>query len=448
MSAEPQGSLKSRIFKAGGWNILQLFLVNVMRVGSNLIMTRLLVPEAFGLMSFVMVVVTAFTLMSDIGLQRSVIRDPDGDTKEYLRAAWVVQIWRSSFIGLGVLTLSAALYAFGQKLSSPGTVYSDPTLPLLLASITAVPILDGLKSTNFFVAQRNFHNGKLAFFGVSSQLFAIIVQILCAAIWHSVWSLIIGTISGQLLRTITSHFFFDGPTMKWRPNREVSVRLWSFGKYLMGSSSLTFISRNTDKFLLASLLGSSSFGLYAVAQIWISSIETLITRLTDHIGFSAIGEVLRNRPKDASRAFRKLQKAMDLICATAFISTFLMSETFINILYPENFQKSGEYLSTLSLVFLAMRFNAFNMLILNHGDSRSLMFISGIRAATAIIFLPVSYNLIGIEGALLAVALTPLSSAPYTIWLIRPLLGEGYAARQVLWVVAILLAAVAVYLTY
>jgi hypothetical protein len=88
------------------------------------------------------------------------------------------------------------------------------------------------------------------------------------------------------------------------------------------------------------------------------------------------------------------------------------------------------------------------MFILNHGNSRAMMIISGIRAVAILLLLPLGYTLIGIEGALLAVALTPLSSAPYTIWLIRPLLGEGYAARQVLWVVAILLTAVAVYLTY
>lgn len=448
MSAEPQGSLKSRIFKAGGWNILQLFLVNLMRIGSNLVMTRLLVPEAFGLMSFVMVVVTAFSLVTDIGLQRSVIRDPDGDTEEYLHAAWVVQIWRSMFISTGILLLSIATGLFSHTIAKDGTIYAEPLLPYLLASISIVPALDGLKSTNFFVAQRKFLNGRIAIFGIVSQIFSIIVQITFALLWQSVWSLVAGVIAGQTLRTILSHKFFPGPAMKWRPNKYISKNIWSFGKYLMGSSALTFVAQNADKFLLASLLGSTNFGLYAISQIWIEAVRNLIKRLTDHVGFSALGEVIRERPNQASRLFIKFQKVMDAICVLSFAATFFIAERFVEALYTKTYHDSGIYLSVLSVIFLSMRFNTHNMFILNHGNSRAMMIISGIRAVAILTLLPLGYNLIGIEGALLAVALTPLSSAPYTIWLIRPLLGEGYAARQVLWVVAILLTAVAVYLTY
>ena len=127
---------------------------------------------------------------------------------------------------------------------------------------------------------------------------------------------------------------------------------------------------------------------------------------------------------------------------------FFFGEPFINLLYTGSYQTAGHYLTLLSLGFLTLRFDSMNMLILNHGNSRAMMVVSGIRAVVVVSLLPAAFAVAEVPGALLAVALTPLSSAPYTIWLIRPLLGEGYAARQVLWVVAILLTAVAVYLTY
>lgn len=448
MSTEPKGSLKKRTVQAGSWQLLQVIIGNMMRLGSNLIMTRLLVPEAFGLMSFVMTIVTAFTLLSDIGIQRSVIREPEGDTAHYLRAAWVLQIYRGGLIALGVFLTAVLAGVMAPHLAPSGTVYADPLLPLLLVTITLVPLLDALKSTNEFLAVRLFHNGRATGVLLAGQATAILSQVAIAYVWPSVWSLIIGTTLGQLVKTVLSHVVFYGPRMAWEPDREISDRIWNFGKFLMISSTLTFAATNADKFILASLLGSLDFGLYAIAVVWISAGQTLLNRLNSSVGFAAIGEALRKRPEHGPIVFRKFQRVMDGLYVTAFLTAFLLGDRFIRLLYTETYSPAGHYLTLLSLSFLALRFGPANSYILNNGNSRALMFISGIRAIAILLFLPLGYNALGIEGALLAVALTPLASAPYTIWLIRPLLGTGYAMRQVIWVAAILITALAVYISY
>lgn len=448
MSAEPQGSLKSRMFKAGGWNVLQILISNAMRLGSNLVMTRLLVPEAFGVMSFLMVIVSGFTLVSDLGINRSIIRDPNGHTPRYLRAAWVVQVYRGSFIAGGVLLSAGFAWILAPQFALEGTVYADPQLPLLLAAIALVPLLDGVKSTNPFLALRNLHIGRATLLGILSQACALLAQITIAHAWPSVWSLVIGTALGQTIRTLLSHWIFPGPRMAWAPDPEIAAEIWAFGKYLMISSALTFAAQNADKFILASLLGSANFGLFAIAQIWVGAGRMILSRLTGQIGFSALGEVIRTRPDEAARLFKKFQKVIDLFCITAFLLCFFLAEPFINLLYTETYHTAGHYLTILGLVFLSQRFDAMGGFILNHGNSRAMMIFSGLRALAILIFLPLGYNLSGIEGALLAVALMPLASAPYMIYLIRPLLGEGYAARQLLWVLAILVTAVTAYLSY
>lgn len=448
MTAGSQGSLKSRIIRAGGWNVLQVVVSNMMRLGSNLVMTRLLVPEAFGLMSFIMTIVTAFTMLSDIGINRSIIRDADGDTERFLRAAWVVQIWRSLFIGGGVLVSAILAFFFAEGLARTGTVYADPLLPFLIAAISILPVLDGLKSTNWFIAERRLQNGRIIAIELLAQVIAILSQIAIAMMWPSVWTLVIGTVLGQLFRTILSHAVFQGPGMKWEPNAEIAFRIWSFGKYLMGSSVLTFAAQNTDKFILASLLGSANFGLYAIAQIWASAGRVLLGRITDKIGFAVIGEVLRTRPTEAPALFKRFQRSIDVLCVSMFVIVLLLGEPFIRLMYTEAYQTAGHYLKILSLGFLALRFDAMIMFVLNSGNSRALMVTSGLRAAAITTLLPLGYYLIGMEGALMTAALAPLASAPYTIWLVRPLLGQHYALRQFIWLAAILFAALGTYLVY
>lgn len=448
MSAEPQGSLKKRMFKAGSWSILNIILSNAMRLGSNLVMTRLLVPEAFGLMSFIMLIVTAFALISDVGLQRSVVREHDGDTARYLRAAWVVQIYRGILMSGGIVLTAGFIFFVAPHIAPAGTIYADPLLPFLVVAIALLPLVGCVKSTTQFLAQRNFHNGQIAMVELSGQLSAILTQIAIALAWPSVWSLVIGLILGQIVKSALSHVVFAGPKMRWAPARDISSRIWSFGKFIMISSVLTFAAQNADKFILASLLGAESFGLYAIALIWIEAGRMVLSKAAEQIGFAALGEVIRTRPAEAPRLFKKFQRAIDLFCVTAFLLCFFLSEPFIGLLYTGPYQVAGQYLSLLGLVFLTLRFNTINMFVLNHGNSRALMVVSAIRAVAILIFLPLGYRYLGVEGALLAVGLTPLASAPYTIWLIRPLLGPVYAARQVLWIIAILCAAGAAYLSY
>ena len=55
-----------------------------MRLISNLILTRLLVPELFGLMALVNTFIQGLFLFSDVGIATSIIRSPRGDDPVFL----------------------------------------------------------------------------------------------------------------------------------------------------------------------------------------------------------------------------------------------------------------------------------------------------------------------------------------------------------------------------
>ena len=75
-----------------------------MRLGSNLILTRLLVPEAFGTMALVNALVMGLTMFSDMGTGPAIQKCAHGDEPEFLDTVWSVQAIRG-----GVLWLVAPL---------------------------------------------------------------------------------------------------------------------------------------------------------------------------------------------------------------------------------------------------------------------------------------------------------------------------------------------------
>ena len=72
--------LSSRAGMMGiGWSSLAQMIGMVIRLGSNLILTRLLAPEAYGLFGTAMAIVTTLEWLSDLGVQPALVRHPDGD---------------------------------------------------------------------------------------------------------------------------------------------------------------------------------------------------------------------------------------------------------------------------------------------------------------------------------------------------------------------------------
>src|SRR6187455_1191565 len=120
-------TLKQRVFGAGIWTLAGHGLGTVIRLVSNLVMTRLLVPEMFGVMAIVLTISMILGMFSDIGLSQNIVQSPRGDEPEFLDTAWVVQIVRGFVLGTCMLLLSAGLHFAGLAGLLPATTaYASP----------------------------------------------------------------------------------------------------------------------------------------------------------------------------------------------------------------------------------------------------------------------------------------------------------------------------------
>ena len=118
-------ALESTAIRATIWTIADYGFSMALRVANSLILTRLLMPEAFGLMTLVTTLVVGISLISDIGLGPSVIQNARGDEPVLLNTAWTLQVLR----GLGIFVVALAL-AWPMSL-----LYHEPRLMWLLPAL-------------------------------------------------------------------------------------------------------------------------------------------------------------------------------------------------------------------------------------------------------------------------------------------------------------------------
>ena len=74
-------SLRKRVLLAGALNIGSIVASQVIRLGGNLIITRLLLPEMFGLMAIATTVSVLLLLLSDVGLRQNIIQSPEATSR-------------------------------------------------------------------------------------------------------------------------------------------------------------------------------------------------------------------------------------------------------------------------------------------------------------------------------------------------------------------------------
>ena len=127
--------LKSRIIKATAWLIGGNVSSQMLRLISNLLLTRLLTPDAFGLVASVNTLYFGLVMFSDFGVWQSVVKSEDGTNPRFLGTAWSIQLLRGVLLCAVVLALSLGLHiAAGMGVFEANTAYADPRLPLMMAS--------------------------------------------------------------------------------------------------------------------------------------------------------------------------------------------------------------------------------------------------------------------------------------------------------------------------
>ena len=97
--------LMARAFRSAAITVLGFGASQAIRLASNLILTRLLFPEAFGMMAIVGVFLIGLAMFSDVGVGPSIMGSARGDEPDFLDTAWTIQIAR----GLILLVIALAL---------------------------------------------------------------------------------------------------------------------------------------------------------------------------------------------------------------------------------------------------------------------------------------------------------------------------------------------------
>lgn len=421
-------TLKARMVRAATWLVGANMLSQLIRLGSNLLLTRLLMPEAFGLVAAVNTLYFALVMFSDLGIWQSVVKSEHGMQPRFLGTAWTIQLLRGvllaaviALVALAVRQLAAAGFF------SAGTVYADPRLPPMVLLFAVCALLQGGESMKLATAQRELMGGALARLEMLSQVGAMLLTLLLAASTRSVWALAAGTLFGALLRTCLSHVWLTGLQVRPCWDRDHASEIIGFGKWIFVSSIIGFMAAHGEKIILGASLAAASFGVFSIASTLLAAVMAVYASINAHVIFSSLSHALRSGDDaEVRRVYTRVQQLADLLLGLLAGGLAMSGHWVVALLYDARYQDAGWMLQWLSLGLLAIRHQVVEQLMFARGRPAWVSANNLLRALGLWICIPAGFALNGEHGAIAGVVISQFWSWPLSLYFKRR---EGLLVR-------------------
>ncbi len=402
------GSLTARVMRSSALTLFGFGFSQGTRLLSNLILTRILFPEAFGLMALVTVLIVGLNMFSDVGIGPSIMQSKRGDDPAFLNTAFTIQIIR------GVI-----LFLLGCALAYPvSRFYGEDILFPMMAVASLQFMITGFTPMRKETAQRHLLLGRVTLLDAINQVISL-AFILGLAVWmQSVWALVIGGLLGAVIGVVMYSLFLPGARNRLCWDKTAVHELIHFGKWIFLSTMFGFLFRQGDRLILGKFLSLDVFGIYIIG-FFLGSFPMM---LGTTIGQRLLIPVYRDRPPSESREnFAKLRKLRVMITLCVFFLlgiTAFLGPWLVDFLYDDRYLSAGAIVVLIACCGFPQAIGmTYDAAALAGGDSKAYFLFSFIRAVFTIGGLLIGVSVGGLLGALVGQFLATLAVYPALVWL-------------------------------
>lgn len=392
-------SLESRALKGTYWVVISYGLAMVLRLGSSAVLSRIFLPQYFGLMALVTTVLIGMNLFSHVGLQDSIIQNSKGDEPVFLNTAWTIQVIRGA--GLWLLTIPLAWPV--------ARFYHEPQIASLLPVLGFSCLIAGFASPSLLTMTRHMGVGKLSALELLIQFLQFVITLLWALLYPSIWALVGGRIVSEIARTAISYWMMPElrPRFTWD---EESVReLVHFGRWILIGTSLTFLALQSDRLILAKLVSFQLLGIYGVAFSLSDIPRQIILQFSSRVGFPFVAKFSDKPRPEFREILLKYRLPVLAVGALMIIAVVLFGDFFIVRIYPKPYHGAAWMVGILAIgLWHTLLYSTISPAILSLRKAHYNAFAYLIYCLGLFIALPLGFHLMGMLGAVIAVAVSDL----------------------------------------
>lgn len=382
----------------------------VIKLGSSLILTRILQPEAYGVITLLLSILFVVEMVSDIAVTVSLVRHKDGDEPRYLNTAWTLRLIRSALN-------SAIVYACAPFIAS---LYNTPGLTAPLRVLSLWFVVAALESMSFPLAIRRKNSRIIVYSELTATAVSTAITVCYCYFSRDYWGMVYGALANRIMTTVMSYLFYRDIKPRLQVDRGAARDLLKFTRYAMPSSLLTVALNQFDKIAFLRLFDLHLLGVYGLAGNIAGPVESLITKISQLVLYPRCAHNFRSNPDTFSLKYYTENKKlfMSMLIVPAAIGG--AAQLIVAVLYDPRYAQAGVILQAFMVRagLLSLAAAAEDMLIAT-GESRIILVGNVFRAIWLVCACLVGYYLFGFMGFVYGTALSGMPPLLYYLWLQR-----------------------------
>lgn len=333
----------NKIQRSIGWSLFSEIAVKFVVPITNMILARVLTPDAFGVVAICNMLISFVDLITDAGFGKYIIQhdfENEIDKEKHIN----VSFWTNFGISL-ILTCLIIIFRvqiatmFGHR--EYATVISVASIQLIITSISSIEMA---------IFRRNFEFRKLFVARVSVAIAPLVITVPLAIIIKTYWALVVGNLCGALVNAVVLSIFSD-----WKPSFYYSFELL---KHMFGYSfwSLCEAIANwtifwIDTFIVGNNFSEYQLGLYKNSANMVQSIMGMISASMSPVLLSTLSR-LKNDSEKYKNAFLNIHSLIIYLVIPMGIGLFLYRETATLVLFGSKWKAASNIVGGWGLMMM------------------------------------------------------------------------------------------------
>lgn len=324
--------LNSLAKKATKWSLLTEISVKAVSPVTQLILARLLAPEAFGMIATITMVTSFAEMLADSGFQKYLVQHEFVDDDDLYKNA-TVAFWSNMFVSL---LMWFVIFLFRDPLVS---LVGNPGLglPLVVAS-TSLPLM-AFTSIQLALYRRALNFKQLFPIRTVVALAPLIVTVPLAIWGWGFWALIFGTLCGNFVNAIALTVMSP-----WKPSCFYSFfmlkKMFSFSGWSLLEAISIWLTSWAGTFIVGSVLNERYLGLYKQPMTFVNSAFSLVTNATTPILFSTLSR-LQGNIEEFKTFFFKFQYAVGMFALPLGAGIFFFRDFLTSVLLGNQWSEAA-----------------------------------------------------------------------------------------------------------
>lgn len=330
-----------KMANAAKWSTLSEIIAKLIVPITNMVLARILAPEIFGIVATITMITSFADMLTDAGFQKYLIQHQFKSKEELFDNANIAFI--TNFVMSCTIWVFIAIFKdeIATALGNEGFGFSFCIASLQLP-ITA------LSSIQMAIYKKGLNFKTLFLRRIVSVILPFFITIPLAFLGFEHWSLIIGTLLGNISNAVILTFYSE-----WKPRLffkySTLKEMFRFSMWSLIESLTVWLSANIDTFIIGTMMTPYYLGLYKNSINMLNSIMSIITMSFTPVFISGLSK-LQNDEIKYSKMFLKSQTVISWIVFPLGIGIFLYRDLAVSILFGNSWKEAANIIGIVALI--------------------------------------------------------------------------------------------------